>query len=393
MKSCTAVKIISYKGRDFASFGGRARRYFLALLAIAICCAFSACNAGFQKMQSSEYSVVFSKLPRFLGGGMRDKTLNPGEMEFVFPWEELYRFDTSVQSLSWGAAGTGNDHLVEDYVETRALDGNEVGLAITVHYHVNPARLHHVVQYVGVDNNAIKRLVAAIARADIRTHMNILRTRDFFNPEKFQSVVDRVKIALNTRLEREGIVIDSVIYNDHRFERRLPDGTYDRSYQEQIDRTQAINQETEQEYKKVATVVEGKRQVLNETQAVVNRKIAEVEGFKRQAILRGDAYLKAKTNEAERVRSVGLAEVEGLKKEIAALSGPGGEALLRLSVVKELLKTNPHFVLVDSTSGESSKDVGLNFNRIDTNDLLLQSGFFDGLKKEVKGEEAKAKKE
>ena len=47
---------------------------------------------------------------------------------------------------------------------------------------------------------------------------------------------------------------------------------------------------------------------------------------------------------------MGFGEVEGLKKQIEALSGPGGEALLRLSLMKALLANHPQFVVLDSGS-------------------------------------------
>ncbi len=345
----------------------------LLLLPLGALFSLSACDSGFQKIEASEHAVVFSAIPRFIGGGVRDKVLQPGEMEFVFPWESLYRLDTSLQSIAWGGVGSGDRKEVEDYVETRALDGNEVGLAITVQYHIIPEKVPYIIQNVGIDDLAIKSLVTAVARADIRTHMNVLNTRDFFSPEKRQSAVDQVKLALKGRLEPEGIAIDNVIYNDHRFERRLQDGTVDRSYQEQIDRTQAINQETQQEKKKIATVVESKKQEFSEAQALVNRRVQEAEGFKRQATLRGDGFLQAKKNEAEQVTALGTAEVEGLKKQIAALSGPGGRALLKLALVDQLLKGNSKFILLNNGKGGAG---AIDINRVDSNDLLREAGIF-----------------
>ena len=161
----------------------------------------------------------------------------------------------------------------------------------------------------------------------------------------------------------------------------MPDGSIDRSYQEQIDRTQAIVQETQQEKKKIRTVVEKKKQEFNEAKAKFNRKIEEVDGYKRQATLRGDGYLESKKNLAEQIEAVGMAEVEGLKKQIAALSGPGGRALLKLSLVKQLVESDPQFVLVNSAS---SGNGGLDLSKLDMNDIVKQAGIFaaaqEGLK-------------
>lgn len=330
------------------------------------------CDGGFQKVDPGYYGVVFADLPTFLGGGLSERVLEPGEMEFVFPWQTLYRIRTTRQTIGWGGVGQGDNTDREDYVETRTLDGNEVGLAISVDYRINPERIHHIIQKVGTRDEAIRQLMSAVARADIRTQMNSLRTGDFFDPVKRQEAVERVKTALNSRLEREGIIVEAVIYLDHRFERRLPNGGIDRRYQEQIDETQRFNQETLQEQKKIETVKEAKNREFNEVKATVNRVKETAEGEKRQAVLRGDAALNTQRNAAEQITAVGMAEVEGLRKQIEALSGPGGKALLRLQVVRELIAGGAKFVVVNSSGAKG----GVELNRMDTNELLRQAGVF-----------------
>ncbi len=342
-------------------------RVLLSLLTLFL----TGCDSGFTKLGASDYGVVFSAMPRFVGGGLAGKVLEPGEMEFIWPWETVYRFDTSRQTIGWGGIGEGGTPGQIDYVETRTSDGNEVGLAISVQYHIDPKRIPYILQNVAVDDGGVRRLVEAISRADIRTHMNVLRTRDYFKPERTQTAIDCVEAALASRLEREGIIIDDVVYKDHRFERRFPDGRVDQSFQDQIDRTQAVKQQREQELKRVKTVVEKKKQELNEEQARYNRLINEAKGYKQQAMFRGDAHFKAKQNESEQIRAKGMAEVEGLKKQIEALSGPGGEALLRLALVRELLGSNPGFVIYNS-SGEAN--LGLDIKRIDAGELLRAAG-------------------
>ena len=139
--------------------------------------------------------------------------------------------------------------------------------------------------------------------------MNVLHTREFLSSEMRRLAAEQIKIALNTRLQPEGIVIADVIYDEHRFERKRPDGSSDFSYQTQLDETQAIEQESEQEEKRILTVVEQKKRELNEMRAKMNQIREEAEGFKRQASFRGDAYLASKTNEAEQIEATGMAEV------------------------------------------------------------------------------------
>ena len=64
------------------------------------------------------------------------------------------------------------------YVQTRALDGNEVALAVTVSYKIRtePAALRRLIQKVALTNQRVENIVVAAARADIRTFMNELKT-------------------------------------------------------------------------------------------------------------------------------------------------------------------------------------------------------------------------
>ncbi len=326
-------------------------------------------------MDAGEYGVVFVALPPWLGGGVREKVIEPGEAAFVPPWASVYKVQSTVRSISWGGVGQGTNKSVEDFVETRALDGNEVGLAFTIQYYIDKAKAPLVIQRVGVQPDAVERLVTAVAQSDIRTHMNILKTRDFFSPEAREDAVKQVKVALQSRLEPDGIVIRDVIYNSHRFERRLDDERVDDSYQRQIENTQRVDTETEQELKKVATIVEQKRREFNEAQGDVNRLLEQSDGANRQAELRGDSYLEAKKNEAEQIKVIGLAAVEGLEKQIAALKGPGGRALLKIEIVKSLLQSDPKFISLGSRTGNGAVQV----DRVDTNELIQQLGIMSGM--------------
>src|SRR5690606_26876491 len=97
----------------------------------------------------------------------------------------------------WGARGRGDKSLIEETVQTRTVDGNEVLLAITVQYHINPEKVKHIIQYVAGEKDdiseKIRTLVSSVARADIRTHMNVLSTREFFSQELRQNALDRLR--------------------------------------------------------------------------------------------------------------------------------------------------------------------------------------------------------
>lgn len=344
------------------------------------------CDLGIRQTTTTEYGVIFRKLPPILSGGVSSKIVNPGEIVVVWPWDKLYRFDTSLQYISWG--GKKADTKNVDYVYTRALDGNEVALAVTVQYRISEKKddLIRLVNYVATNNTSVQELVETVARADIRTYMNELRTSSFFDRNARYGAIDKARDAMNKQLVGEGIVIEKVILDEHRFERQLRDGSTDRSYQDKIDETQKIGQDTERELLRVDTIKAQKSQLFNEEQAKFNRALAEADGYSRQAKLRGDAYFEERSNMAKGVLAKGKAEVDGLKQQISALEGEGGRAILKLEIAKNLSKDNPSFVTMPD-GGSSTVDL----RKLDSNDLLRQIGITEGMKDKEAKEQVKSK--
>lgn len=376
----------------------------LAVWCLCLAVALSACqNKQFvETTKQGEVGVIFSALPPIFGGGVRDRVLEEASAKIMWPWETVYKVDTTYQFIRFAKKGEGDNPDVDDLIVTRTLDGNEVGLAVTVKYHVDKAMVRHVVQRVSPSKESIHLLVKAVALADIRTHLNTLRTRDYINSgnvgsstsvsgvsQSVNRAFEAVKKAMNLRLEPEGIIVDSVIFRDHEFKRQLPDGSFDLRYQEQIEQREVLMEEREQEEKKVKTVESQKKQEFNIAQGDVNRKVEEADGYLRQARARGDAYFQVKENEAKQITAQGMAEVEALKDKLKALSGPGGRELLKVEIAKALAASGARFVLLEGSDtprgGEGGK--ALEVQRVDTNQLLEQIGVFYGIGESQKSRE------
>lgn len=347
---------------------------FLILVAV-----FALTVIGCQQMGPTEYGVKFRKLPPPIGG-VSSSVVSPGEVAVLFPWESIYRFDTAVRDITWPSADSKEG---ENYVNTRALDGNEVALAVTVRYRVStdPERLTTLVQKVGTDDAAVRELVVAVARADIRTYMNELRTSAFLDEQSRYRAIDKVRDSMAKRLSPYGIDLARVILNDFRFERKLRDGTVDSSYQDKLTEIQKLREDTERERSRIETVKAKKQQELNTLQASVNRQIAEAEGYRNQAKLRGDGVFEARSNEAKAILAQGTAAVEGMVAQIQALSGPGGRSILRLKLAQEFLKNDPKFVVLSDGGSQ-----GMQVRKTDTNELLNQLGLIEGMAPSVKKE-------
>jgi hypothetical protein len=337
----------------------------------------SACS----KMGPTELGVKFRKLPPSLGGGVSKDIIGRGETAFLMPWDTVYTFDTRVMEIEWGYRGP---NAASDYVETRALDGNEVALSVKIQYSIDADadKLALMIQEVATTDDEIDGLITSIGRTEVRTYMNELKTSQFFDNKQKYEAGEKAKVAIQDRVKKWGITIHSVNLGEHRFERTLRDGSIDASYQDKINEVQTTEEKTKREKLRKATVEADKEREYNDKQAEVNRVVAEVDGYKNQAKLNGDAYFEAKGNEAKSILAAGKAQVDGLIEQINALSGPGGEAILKLEIVKNLIQSNPSFFVLNSSSSSGSGDIQV--RKVDTNELLKQIGLIEGMKTDEK---------
>lgn len=353
-----------------------------ALSVLVLAVVLSACDTGLQHMGATEYGVRFRKLPPILGGGVGGpaSVASPLQTVVVFPWEDIYRFDTSPQYLSWGRGmgdGGGATQLVQNEdVHTRAKDGNEAALKLTVRYRIdpNPASLVKLVQEVATSDAAVRDLVVSVVQSEIRTNMNQLRTAEFRDDKKRNDTVDAALAAARSTLSPWGIDVEAINLKQYRFVRLLRNGSEDTSYQDRLRDIQEKEQDIEGERTRIETVRAKKHTEYSEAESKYNSRVAEAKGYKEQSVYQGDAYYTAKANEAKAIKAEGSAEIEGLRQQIAALSGKGGRAMVRLEVAKQLSEGNPKFVTVNPAQGS-----GVEVSKTDMNQLIQQLGVVEGL--------------
>ena len=361
------------------------RAIFFLLFSAAL---LSGCDTGLKQMGPTEAGVVFRKLPPILGGGVSSNIIPAAQKAIVWPWDTIFRFDTSEHYISWGGKEAGKPTVSDGngtggYLYTRALDGNEVALAVTVVYQISPdpARLVHLAREVATTNEAVRDLIVAVGRADIRTYMNHLKTAEFADSAARYKAVGAVQKSMNERLNKYGIEITRVSLDDFQFERLLRDGTIDSIYQEKLTQIQKLTEDTNREIARILTVRAKKEKEFNDAQAKVNQITQESEGYRNQAKLRADAYFKTKKNEAEGILAKGKAEADGLTQQVAALSGSGGESILKIELARQLIRSNPQFVVMQQGGA-----TGLEVRKLDANELLSQLGIVEGLSQKKVGD-------
>lgn len=357
-------------------------------LLIATVLSLAACDGGVQHMGPTEYGVRFRRLPGFLGGGVCSPSgvASPLETVAQMPWEDIYRFDVSPQYLTWGRDSKSDEQPSPDNddVHTRVKDGNEAALRISLRYRIkpDPESLVKLAQEVTPNNEGVKELVVAVVRSEIRTYMNRLRTSEFRDDKKRNETADAARDAAAERLAKWGIELEAINLRQYRFVRLRPDSTEDTSYQDRLREIQEKEQDIEGERSRVETVKAKKQKEFLEAQSLYNRRLAEAKGYKEQAMYAADAYYTARSNEAQAILAEGKSEVEGLSQQIAALSGSGGRALLKLEVADQIGKADPKFITLPDKNAPGQ---GISVNRTDTNDLLRQLGIVEAATSSDKG--------
>jgi hypothetical protein len=317
-----------------------------------------------------------------VGGGVGGATsvASPLETIVVFPWESVYRFDTAPQYLSWGRGmadgGIAGQLVQAEDVHTRARDGNEAALKLTVRYRISPSpeSLIKLVQEVATSNEDVRQLVISVVRSEIRTYMNKLRTAEFRDDKKRNDTVDAALSATRAKLSPWGIDVEGINLKQYRFVRLLRDGNEDTSYQDRLRDIQEKEQDIEGERTRIETVRAKKHAEYSQAQSIYNARIAEANGYKEQSTYQGDAYYASKSNEAKAIQAEGTAEIEGLRQQIAALAGKGGRAMVRLEVAKQLSKGDPKFVAINPGQGGA-----IDLSKTDMNQLIQQLGIAEGL--------------
>ena len=337
------------------------------------------CDGFYKEMGSTEYAIKFRMLPSFLGGGISSKIIQKGQTVFLWPWDKIYKFDSKIQSIEWGDDKDKDDKNVDmNYVKTRALDGNEVSLAVRIEYQImgDEQKLITLAKEIATTNGGVDEIVRNIAKADIRTYMNELNTDQFFDNKAKYDGQDRVWRAMQKRLSKYGIEILSVNLKEHRFERTLQDGTVDRAYQEKINEVQTTDEKTRKEERRIKAILAQKESEYAASEAKKNKIIQEALGYEAQAKSRGDSYFLAKENEAKKILIKGKSEAEGISEQVRALSGKGGENIVKLEIGKELSNSPAKFISLGTNQGSNN----LSLEKIDANELLKTLGVVEANK-------------
>lgn len=326
----------------------------LILLALFIGCMMSA-GCVPRTTGETEVGVRTIKLGVFAKKGVEDKVYPPGSTYLFLPFvNDWHTFDTKLQNLEMTMNPATGDRKARDDLLFKTVDGNDIGLDVIIAYRIDPSKAPYILQYVARDNRTLReKVVRTVTRSRPRDIFGELKTEEFYVAAKREAKAQVAKEVLQEILGPMGIVVERVLTKDYRF---------NKEYQKAIEDKKIADQRVEKNRSAQHVAFEEYKRKLEEAKGEVNKLVANVDGEFRRAKIETDAYFEKQSLLAQATRAEGVAEAEGIQQMNKALTGSGGEALVKLRIAEAL--QDKKIVLLPMSEG------GMNLKTTDINKLI-----------------------
>ncbi|MEW6531299.1 MAG: SPFH domain-containing protein [Thermodesulfobacteriota bacterium] len=329
-------------------------RQILSLLALSlVCIMFAGCVP--RTTGETEVGVRTVKFGIFVDKGVENKVYAPGSTYFFLPFiNDWHTFDTKLQNLEMTFDPKRGDRKARDDLLFKTIDGNDIGLDVIIAYRIDPAKAPHILQYVANDDKTLReKIVRTVTRSKPRDIFGELKTEGFYVADKREAKAQIVKDELQQILGPMGIIVERVLTKDYRFN---PD------YQKAIEDKKVADQRVEKNRSAQHAALEEYKRKLEEAKGEVNKLVANVDGEYRRAKIEADAYFEKQSLLAQAIRAEGIAEATGIRQMNKALTGSGGEALVKLRIAEAL--QGKKIMLLPMSEG------GMNLKTTDVNKLI-----------------------
>lgn len=306
---------------------------------------------------SNEVGVLTRKFTVMGSRGVQAETYAPGATYFFFPAfsTDWTTFETKLQNLRMKARGEDEKGRTDD-IEFKTVDGNDIAVDVTVAWRIDPAKAPHLVQKVARSTQDVEnRLVRPAARALVRDALNVLRSEDFYTADKRFAAAESARKLLEEALLPEGVIVEQVILQEHRF---------NPEYEKVIREKKLAEQTAEKLRSEAQAAAEEAKRNLEGAKGTVSQRVAEAQGQLEQAKLTADAELVRATNEATAILKEAEAKSKGIAKENEALAGAGGRTMVKLRIAEALMGKQIIFM----PTGRS----GSTLQTMDMNQILTQ---------------------
>lgn len=306
---------------------------------------------------ANEVGVLTRKFTLVGSRGVQPETYAPGATYFFFPpfSTDWNTFETKLQNLRMQAKAEDAKGSTGD-IEFKTVDGNDIAVDVTVAWRIDPALAPHLVQKVARSTEGVEtRLVRPATRALVRDALNVLRSEDFYTADKRFAAAENARKLLDEALKPEGVIVEQVILQEHRF---------NPEYEKVIREKKLAEQMAEKLKSEAQAAAEEAKRNLESAKGTVSQKIAQANGELEQAKLTADAELVRANNEATAILKEAEAKSKGIAKENEALAGAGGRTMVKLRIAEAL--QGKQIIFMPSGRG------GATLQTMDMNQILTQ---------------------
>ncbi len=326
------------------------RRTYLAPLVILLITSLGACMP--YSTGPNEVGVRVIKLGLFMKRGVEEKVYRPGATYFFIPiLNGWHTFDTKLQNMEMTLDTQAGDREGRDDLLFKTIDGNDISLDVIISYRLDPQKAPYILQNVAENDRMLREKIArTIARSRPRDIFGELKTEEFYVSDYRTQKSEKAKKVLNEMLNPYGVIVEKVLPKDYRFKP---------AYQRAIEEKKVADQQAEKNKSAAKAAEEEYLKRLQDAIGLVNEMVAKADGEYLQAKLEADAYYKKQKMIAQAIEAEGLAEAKGIEKMAGALSGPGGEVIVKLRIA-EALKGKRILLLPISGSSMDIKTTDIN---------------------------------
>lgn len=278
--------------------------------------------------KSTEVGVRIIKWSLLAKKGVMKKVYPPGATYFFPPViNAWYVLDTKLQNIEMTASNRGA-RMGKDDLVFKTIDGNDIALDVIIAYRIDPQKAPEIIMNVAQSNHELEeRLVRPITRNVTREQFGALKTEDFYIATKRTEKAEAAKAILSTILEPYGVIVESVLPKDYRF---------NAAYQKAIEEKKIADQMVERFKSETKATIEEYLQKIQQAAGEVNKMVADVDGEFAKAKINADAYYEQQAMIAKAIEAEGIAQAKGIEKMVEALNGSGGKTMVKMKLAEAL---------------------------------------------------------
>ena len=302
--------------------------------------------------KSTEVGVRVIKWSPLAKSGVVKEVYPPGATYFFPPIiNEWYTFDTRLQNLEMIATRRGSRQGRDDLL-FKTVDGNDIGLDVIIAYRIDPERASEILVQVAANTAQLEeKVVRPITRSLTRDIFGALKTEDFYVSDKRTEKAELVRESLNSVLNPYGVIVESVLPKDYRF---------NPAYQKAIEEKKVADQMVERFKSEAKATIEEYNQKVQQAQGEVNKMIAEIDGEYLKAKIIADANYERQSMIAHAIEAEGQAESKGIEKMVEALNSSGGITMVKMKLAEALMGKRIYLIPFGESGGIDLKTTNIN---------------------------------